>query len=139
MYAIVDVKDKQFKIREGDTLYVPYHADADADQELTLKRVLLVSDEDGNTLLGTPSVEAASVNARVLEHVKGDKVIVFKKKRRKRYRVKKGHRQQYTKIQIETLEVNGAPSLWGSDEAAEAAPAAEAPEEAPSEEAPPEA
>jgi large subunit ribosomal protein L21 len=133
MYAIVDVKDKQFKVREGDTLYVPYHAGADADQELVLDRVLLVSDEDGNTLLGTPSVDAASVTARVLEHVKGDKVIVFKKKRRKRYRVKKGHRQQYTKIQIETLEVNGAPSLWGSDEAEAAPSATEASEDAPAE------
>jgi len=108
MYAIVDVKDKQFKVREDDTLYVPYHSDADEDQELTLDRVLLVSDEDGDVTLGTPTVEDASVSARVLEHVKGDKVIVFKKKRRKRYRVKRGHRQQYTQIKIESLNVNGA-------------------------------
>ncbi|PSQ89854.1 MAG: 50S ribosomal protein L21, partial [Bacteroidetes bacterium QS_4_64_154] len=91
MYAVVDVKDKQFKVREDDTLYVPYHSEADADQELTLDRVLLVSDGDGDVTLGTPMVEDASVEARVLEHVKGDKVIVFKKKRRKRYRVKRGH------------------------------------------------
>jgi len=108
MYAIVDVKDKQFKVREDDTLYVPYHSDAEADQELTLDRVLLVSDEEGDATLGTPTVEDATVTARVLEHVKGDKVIVFKKKRRKRYRVKRGHRQQYTQIQIESLNVNGA-------------------------------
>lgn len=108
MYAIVDVKDKQFKVRADDTLYVPYHSEAEADQELTLDRVLLVSDEDGSTTLGTPTVEDASVTARVTEHVKGDKVIVFKKKRRKRYRVKRGHRQQYTQIHIESLNVNGA-------------------------------
>ena len=108
MYAIVDVKDKQFKVREDDTLYVPYHSEAEADQELTLDRVLLVSDGDGEVTLGTPTVEDASVTARVLEHVKGDKVIVFKKKRRKRYRVKRGHRQQYTQIQIESLNLNGA-------------------------------
>ncbi len=109
MYAIVDVKDKQFKVREDDTLYVPYHSEAEADQELTLDRVLLVSDEEGDVTIGTPTVEDASVTARVTEHVKGDKVIVFKKKRRKRYRVKRGHRQQYTQIQIESLNVNGAP------------------------------
>ncbi|MFP4228128.1 MAG: 50S ribosomal protein L21 [Salinivenus sp.] len=108
MYAIVDVKDKQFKVRENDTLYVPYHASAEVDDELTLDRVLLVSDEEGDVTLGTPTVEDASVHARVVDQVKGDKVIVFKKKRRKRYRVKRGHRQQYTQIQIESLDVNGA-------------------------------
>lgn len=114
MYAIVDVKDKQFKVREDDTLYVPYHASAEVDDELTLDRVLLVSDGDGDVTLGTPSVDGASVQARVVDQVKGDKVIVFKKKRRKRYRVKRGHRQQYTQIQIESLDVNGATA---SDEA----------------------
>jgi large subunit ribosomal protein L21 len=108
MYAIVDVKDKQFKVREDDTLYVPYHSEADVDETLTLDRVLLVSNEDGDVTVGTPTVEDVSVMARVVDHVKGDKVIVFKKKRRKRYRVKRGHRQQYTQIQIESLGVNGA-------------------------------
>ena len=116
MYAIVDVKDKKFKVHEDDTLYVPYHADAEEDQELTLDNVLLVSDGDGDVTLGTPSVEGASVQARVLEHVKGDKVIVFKKKRRKRYRVKRGHRQRYTQIEIESLDVNGAASSSPSDD-----------------------
>ncbi|PSR00278.1 MAG: 50S ribosomal protein L21 [Bacteroidetes bacterium SW_11_64_17] len=120
MYAIVDVKDKQFKVREDDTLYVPYHSDAEADQELTLDRVLLVSDGDGDVTVGTPTVEDASISARVMEHVKGDKVIVFKKKRRKRYRVKRGHRQQYTQIQIESLNVNGASSSEAGDEDVEA-------------------
>jgi large subunit ribosomal protein L21 len=124
MYAIVDVKDKQFKVREDDTLYVPYHSDADEDQELTLDRVLLVSDGDGDVTLGTPTVKDASVSARVLEHVKGDKVIVFKKKRRKRYRVKRGHRQQYTQIKIESLNVNGA-AATGTEETAESVPDAE--------------
>jgi len=118
MYAIVDVKDKQFKVREDDTLYVPYHSEAEADQELTLDRVLLVSDGEGDVALGTPTVEDASVDARVLEHVKGDKVIVFKKKRRKRYRVKRGHRQQYTQIEIESLNVNGGSAPAEEDEAA---------------------
>jgi large subunit ribosomal protein L21 len=116
MYAVVDVKDKQFKVQEGDTLYVPYHSDANADQELTLDRVLLLSDGEGEVTLGTPTVEDASVTARILEHVKGDKVIVFKKKRRKRYRVKRGHRQQYTQIEIESLNVNGSSSSATEEE-----------------------
>ena len=116
MYAIVDVKDKQFKVRENDTLYVPYHADADVDETLTLDRVLLLSNGDGDTTLGTPTVDGATVSARVVDHVKGDKVIVFKKKRRKRYRVKKGHRQQYTQIHIESLNADGAAPPPADDE-----------------------
>ena len=108
MYAIVDIKDKQFKAREGETLYVPHHDGAEADDTLTFDRVLLVSDGDGKVTLGTPTVEGASVTARVVDQVKGDKVIVFKKKRRKRYRVKRGHRQQYTKVQIEALTTGGS-------------------------------
>ena len=128
MYAVVDVKDKQFKVQEGDTLYVPYHSDANADQELTLDRVLLVSDGEDDVTLGTPTVDGATVTARVQEHVKGDKVIVFKKKRRKRYRVKRGHRQQYTQIEIESLDLNGASSDASdpedeADETPEAEPA----------------
>jgi large subunit ribosomal protein L21 len=129
MYAIVDVKDKQFKVRENDTLYVPYHADAEVDETLTLDRVLLLSNGDGDTTVGTPTVDGATVSARVVDHVKGDKVIVFKKKRRKRYRVKKGHRQQYTQIHIESLNADGAAPPPADDETEEPAedesPAAE--------------
>lgn len=128
MYAIVDVKDKQFKVQEDDTLYVPYHSEANVDDELTLDRVLLLSDGDGDVTLGTPTVEGATVTARVIDHVKGDKVIVFKKKRRKRYRVKRGHRQQYTQLRIEALNTNGASA--SSDEADEEA---DTPEEEPAE------
>jgi large subunit ribosomal protein L21 len=108
MYAIVDIKDKQFKVREGDTLYVPYHAEVEAGDTLTLNRVLLLSDGEGDTTIGTPTVDGATATARVLDHVKGDKVLVFKKKRRKRYRVKRGHRQPYTQIEIEALDVGVA-------------------------------
>jgi large subunit ribosomal protein L21 len=121
MYAIVDVKDKQFKVRENDTLYVPYHSDVEVDATLTLDRVLLLSNGAGDTTVGTPTVDDASVTARVVDHVKGDKVIVFKKKRRKRYRVKKGHRQQYTQIHIESLNVNGAAPPPAEDETDEPA------------------
>jgi len=132
MYAIVDIKDKQFKVREGEYVYVPHHADAEIDDTLTFDRVLLLSDGEGEVHLGTPTVEGASVTARVLDQVKGDKVIVFKKKRRKRYRVKKGHRQQYTKIEIEALATNGAAasSEPASEEAEPASDDVEAPAEA---------
>ena len=125
MYAIVDVKDKQFKVQEDDTLYVPYHSDADVDDELTLDRVLLLSDGEGDVTIGTPTVNGATVQARVVDHVKGDKVIVFKKKRRKRYRVKRGHRQQYTQIEIESLETNGAASETSSTDSQEETEAAD--------------
>ena len=107
MYAIVEIAGKQFKVQAEDTLYVP-HLQADAGDELTFDRVLLVA-EDGDVKLGTPLVEDASITAKVLEHVKGDKITVFKKKRRKRYKVKQGHRQQYTQIQVSDLSsaVNG--------------------------------
>jgi len=124
MYAIVDVKDKQFKVQEDDTLYVPYHSDAEVDEELTIDRVLMVSNGEGNVTLGTPSVDEASVTARVVDHVKGDKVTVFKKKRRKRYRVKRGHRQQYTQIEVESLDVNGAGTAESDESDADATPEA---------------
>lgn len=115
MYAIVDISDKQFKVRDGETLYVPHQREAAPDDTLTFERVLLVSDGDGDVTVGTPTVEDASVTARVTEHVKGDKVIVFKKKRRKRYRVKKGHRQQYTQIRVEDLSLNGTSENGASE------------------------
>jgi large subunit ribosomal protein L21 len=131
MYAIVDIKDKQFKVREGEFVYVPHHADAEIDDTLTLDQVLLISDGDGDVTLGTPTVDGASITARVIDQVKGDKVIVFKKKRRKRYKVKRGHRQQYTKIQIEALDTNGKAASKKTSKQAEAKNAeAEAADEA---------
>lgn len=101
MYAIVEIKGKQFKVHEADTLYVPYMNDVAADDTLTLDRVLLLSGDEVH--VGTPTVEGAQVTAKVLGHVKGDKVLVFRKRRRKRYKVKNGHRQRYTQLQIESL------------------------------------
>ena len=103
MYAIVDISGKQFKVQEDTTLYVPRQK-ADIGDTLTFDRVLLVSGDD--IQVGAPTVGGASVTAKVLDHVKGDKVIVFKKKRRKGYRVKNGHRQPYTHIKIGGLSVN---------------------------------
>ena len=116
MYAIVDIKDKQFKVRENETAYVPFHSELDAGDEVVFDRVLLVSDGAGDVSIGTPTVGGAAVHATVVDQVKGDKVIVFKKKRRKRYRVKRGHRQQYTKIRVDALTSgNGAAASTEED------------------------
>jgi large subunit ribosomal protein L21 len=101
MYAIVEIGGKQFKVADQAKLYVP-KLSANADETVTFDRVLLVSSDDG-VQVGAPTVEGVSVSAKVLGHVKGDKIVVFKKKRRKGYRVKRGHRQQYTQIQIDGL------------------------------------
>ena len=112
MYAIVEIKGKQYKVREQETLYVPYFDDAQADDTLTFDRVLLLANGDAIEV-GTPTVDGAAVTATVLGHVKGDKVLVFKKKRRKRYKVKRGHRQRYTQILIEALADGGAAPSTG--------------------------
>lgn len=98
MYAIVEIAGKQYKVQEQQKLYVPRLAH-DIDADVTFDRVLLVSGDDG-IQVGAPTVADATVTARVLDHVKADKVLVFKKKRRKRYRVKNGHRQPYTQIEV---------------------------------------
>ncbi len=103
MYAIVEIAGKQFKVEQDATLYVPFHAEASEGDTVTFDRVLLTGG-DGTTV-GTPAIEGASVEAKVLGHVRGDKIIVFKKKRRKRYRRTRGHRQDYTQIQITSIGV----------------------------------
>ncbi|MDX1548088.1 MAG: 50S ribosomal protein L21, partial [Rhodothermales bacterium] len=97
---------KQFKVQEDDTLYVPYMAGKAADDPVTFDRVLLVSGDD--VTVGAPAIDGATVEATVLGHVKADKVLVFKKKRRKRYKVKNGHRQRYTQVRIDGLSTNGS-------------------------------
>lgn len=101
MYAIVDIAGKQFKAEKNKCLYAPKLAQT-AGESITLDSVLLVQDGE-QVAVGTPIVSGAKVTAKVLEHVKGDKVVVFKKKRRKGYAKRQGHRQQYTKILIEDI------------------------------------
>lgn len=107
MFAIVDIAGKQYKVQENEKLYVP-RLKAGADEEITLDRVLLFADDD-QVHVGTPVVDSATVTARVVDHVKGDKVLVFRKIRRKRFKVKKGHRQHYTLIQISGLSLGDTP------------------------------
>lgn len=101
MFAIVTIAGQQFKVEEGQELFV-HQLDASEGDSLSFDEVLLI-DRDGNTELGRPVIKSAKVNATVLGHQKGDKVIVFKKKRRKGYKVKKGHRQSFTHLKIDGI------------------------------------
>lgn len=103
MYSIIEQGGTQFKVTPGATIKVPL-IDAIEGTEINIDRVLLTADGDKVTV-GTPVVEGASVKAKVLTHEKADKVIIMKRKRRKDYRRKNGHRQQYTKIQIVSINV----------------------------------
>lgn len=102
MYAIVDIAGKQFKVQKDQKLYV-HRLGEDTGKSVNFDNVMLV-DDSGKVTLGTPSIKGASVKAKVLDHLKGDKVIVFKKKRRKGYKTKNGHRQYLTQIQIESIK-----------------------------------
>lgn len=98
MYAVVDIAGQQFKVEENTKYYVP-RLDAELESNVSFDSVLLLSD-DKETKIGTPTVDGAKVSAKVLEHLKDEKVVVFKKKRRKSYKVKRGHRQHLTRIEI---------------------------------------
>lgn len=105
MYAIVEIKGQQFKAEEGKYLYVHHLGDAVKQGEaISFDKVLLV-EADGNVKVGAPTVEGAAVDCEVLEPlVKGDKVLVFKKKRRKGYRRLNGHRQQFSKVLVKSIK-----------------------------------
>ncbi|OGU54314.1 MAG: 50S ribosomal protein L21 [Ignavibacteria bacterium RBG_13_36_8] len=98
MFAVVDIAGQQFKVMEKEKYYVPL-LEADKDGEITFDNVFLFS--DGKKVeIGTPTVQNIKVHAKVLEHLKDDKVFVFKKKRRKSYRFRRGHRQQLSRIEV---------------------------------------
>ena len=101
MFAVIKTGGKQYKVEEGDVLYVE-KLNEEKGNKVTLDKVLLIGDE-GNTLIGTPFVKNALVKVEVIENFKDKKVIVFKKKRRKQYKKKRGHRQELTRIKIEEI------------------------------------
>jgi large subunit ribosomal protein L21 len=101
MYAIVEIAGQQMKAEKGRKIYV--HRLENAEGETVVFNKVLLVDNEGAVKVGTPVVEGASVTVTVLEHVKGDKVLVFKKKRRKSYQKMNGHRQYLTKVQIEEV------------------------------------
>lgn len=133
MYAIVDIAGQQFKVEKDQKVYV-HRLDADKGKTVSFDKVLLI-DDNGKVNIGAPAISGAQVSATVLEHLQGDKVIVFKKKRRKGYQKKNGHRQALTEIQISEIKASGAKP---AAKAEKAAPKAEAPaakqEEAPKKE-----
>jgi large subunit ribosomal protein L21 len=101
MYAIVDIAGKQYKVEKDKYLYTD-HLQAEEGETISFDKVLLL-DINGAVSVGLPTVAGAKVSGKVLEHVRGDKVLVFKKKRRKGYRKLNGHRQEYTKVLIENI------------------------------------
>ena len=101
MYAIVDIAGQQFKVEAGKQIFVNRQA-AEVGLSVSFDKVLLL-DNEGDVKVGTPYIDGAAVNATVVEHCKADKVIIFKKKRRKGYQKKNGHRQYLTKLQIEGI------------------------------------
>ncbi|HKK46671.1 MAG TPA: 50S ribosomal protein L21 [Balneolaceae bacterium] len=106
MYAVVEIGGHQYRVSEGDVLFVDKQSD-ETDQKLTFDRVLLTKDGDGKVTVGQPVVDGVTVEATLLDNVKSDKVIVFKKKRRKGYRVKRGHRQPMSQIEINKISTSG--------------------------------
>ena len=101
MYAIVEIAGQQFKVEKDQQIFV-HRLDTEEGSKIDFDKVLLF-DDAGTVNVGAPVITGAKVTAKVLEHLKGDKVIVFKKKRRKGYKVKNGHRQYLTKIEIQAI------------------------------------
>src|SRR5665647_3131345 len=101
MYAIVEIGGHQFKVVQDQEIFV-LKLDGNAGDKVNFDKVLMVSGDAG-VKVGTPTISGQSVSATILEHAKGDKVIIFKKKRRKGYKVKNGFRQSYTKVKINTI------------------------------------
>jgi large subunit ribosomal protein L21 len=106
MYAIVEIAGQQFKVEEGKKIFV-HRLEVEEGKEILFERVLLIEDE-GKVTIGGPTIKNAVVGGKILDHMRGDKVIVFKKKRKKGYRVKNGHRQNLT--QVEIISINGKSS-----------------------------
>ena len=106
MYAIVEMAGQQFKVAKDQKVYV-HRLQTEEGKKVTFDNVLLL-DDGKNVTVGAPAIDGAAVEAKVIKHLKGDKVIVFKKKRRKGYAVKNGHRQSLTEIIVESIIASGA-------------------------------
>jgi large subunit ribosomal protein L21 len=122
MYAIVETGGKQYRVKPGDTIAVE-RLSGEPGETLDLDRVLLVGGDDGATRVGAPGVADAVVRAEVVEHARGEKIIVFRYKSKVRYRRKTGHRQALTRLRITDILVGGASAAQPA--ASEAAPPAE--------------
>jgi large subunit ribosomal protein L21 len=107
MYAIVEIAGQQFKVELGKKIFVHRQEDEEG-ADVKFDQVLLIEDE-GKITIGEPTIKDAVVEGVVVDHVRGDKVIVFKKKRKKGYRVKNGHRQNFTQVEIVSINGKGEP------------------------------
>ncbi|NOX85598.1 MAG: 50S ribosomal protein L21 [Chlorobi bacterium] len=103
MYAIVDIAGQQFKVEQGQEVFV-HRLDGKEGDQMEFDKVLLI-ENDGKVKVGKPVVKGAKVSAKIVSHLRGDKVIVFKKKRRKGYQKSNGHRQDLSKVLIENITV----------------------------------
>ncbi|MBK6860070.1 MAG: 50S ribosomal protein L21 [Saprospiraceae bacterium] len=103
MIAVVNIAGQQFKVSKGQKLYV-HRQEAETGSQVNFDQVLMLINGE-QTTIGMPNIAGASISAKVLDHIKGDKVIVFKKKRRKGYEKKNGHRQCFTQIQVESIQI----------------------------------
>jgi large subunit ribosomal protein L21 len=125
MYAIVEIAGQQFKVEEGKKIFT-HRLDIEEGTSIDFDKVLLIAGDD-NVIVGEPVIDGAIVEGKVLEHVRGDKVIVFKKKRKKGYRVKNGHRQNLTQVEIiNILAEKSSPRKAAPVKEKSAAPEAEA-------------
>jgi len=102
MYAIIKISGRQYKVEKGQEVFLN-RLEGNEGDKVTFEEVLL-KDNDGKVEVGTPTLKGSKVDAKIVEHLKGDKVLVFKKKRRKGYKKKNGHRQYLTKVVIENIK-----------------------------------
>ncbi|MBA4321434.1 MAG: 50S ribosomal protein L21 [Odoribacter sp.] len=102
MYAIVEIAGQQFKVEEGKNIFV-HRLEVENEKMIEFDQVLLIED-DGKVIIGDPTIKDAVVEGKILEQLRGDKVIVFKKKRKKGYRIRNGHRQYFTQVQIVSIK-----------------------------------
>ena len=115
MYAIVEIAGQQFKVEKNDEIFV-HRLEAEPGTKVEFSEVLLVENE-GKVSVGKPFVEGSKITAKVLEHARGDKVVVFKQKRRKGVQKETGHRQDFSKIQIQSIALKGAKEKKAKKEA----------------------
>jgi len=106
MYAVFEISGIQFTAQEGDVLKVPFQSGVEKGNKLDIERILLVKDKD-NTLVGTPTVADVNIDAEVLSNGQNDKVLIYKYKKRTKYRRTQGHRQRFTEIKINKISTTG--------------------------------
>jgi len=107
MYAIVEIAGQQFKVEAGKKIFV-HRLEVEEGKQIEFNQVLLIEDE-GKIIIGEPTIKDAFVEGKILDHMRGDKVIIFKKKRKKGYRIKNGHRQNFTQVEIVNINGIGSP------------------------------